>query len=205
MQRYAAFGRPVGAAMHLLDSEKLNLELVRDIVAWAVSGGQGKGRLPKPLARPLPLNKSNGRLDGSVLVFLPGLKEIQNCHELILRHPAFSSPEAKRWVLPLHSSLSSGEQKMVFRRPPPSSGVCKVVLATNIAETSVTIDDVVCVVDTGRMKEARYDATRRMASLEDVLVSKASNPPSPITLIYHHSSTTITVFIQIPCTHTVSA
>ena len=61
---------------------------------------------------------------------------------------------------------------MVFRRPP--KGVTKVVLATNIAETSITIDDVVCVIDSGRMKEARYDAVRKMASLEDCIVSKAN-------------------------------
>jgi ATP-dependent RNA helicase DHX57 len=61
---------------------------------------------------------------------------------------------------------------MVFRRPP--KGVTKVVLATNIAETSITIDDVVCVIDSGRMKEARYDAVRKMASLEDCIVSQAN-------------------------------
>ena len=48
------------------------------------------------------------------------------------------------------------------------------VLATNIAETSITIDDVVFVIDTGRMKETRYDAARKMASLEECLVSKAN-------------------------------
>ena len=51
---------------------------------------------------------------------------------------------------------------------------CKVVLATNVAETSITIDDVGFVIDTGRVKEERYDAERRMGSLEDVLVSRAA-------------------------------
>ena len=57
-------------------------------------------------------------------------------------------------------------------RPPP--GVVKVVLSTNVAETSITIDDVVCVVDTGRVKEERYDAERLMSSLDDVAVSHAA-------------------------------
>jgi ATP-dependent RNA helicase DHX57 len=47
------------------------------------------------------------------------------------------------------------------------------VLATNIAETAVTIDDVAFVIDTGRMKENRYDPQRRMSSLDDVPVSRA--------------------------------
>lgn len=50
----------------------------------------------------------------------------------------------------------------------------KVVLATNIAETAITIDDVSFVIDCCRMKENRYDPATRMESLEDVPISKAN-------------------------------
>lgn len=52
------------------------------------------------------------------------------------------------------------------------AGVTKIILATNIAETAVTVDDVAFVIDTGRMKENRYDPQRRMSSLDDVPVSR---------------------------------
>ena len=75
-------------------------------------------------------------------------------------------------MLPLHGSLPPDEQRRVFLRPPP--GVTKIVLATNVAETSITIDDVTFVVDTGRAKLLTYDPTSRLASLDDVLISEAA-------------------------------
>ena len=57
-------------------------------------------------------------------------------------------------IIPLHSTLSSEDQNSAFVRP--KEGVTKVVIATNIAETSITIDDVVFVIDAGKMKEKRY-------------------------------------------------
>lgn len=75
-------------------------------------------------------------------------------------------------VYPLHSTLTNEEQQAVFSRPP--EGVTKIIISTNIAETSVTIDDVVYVIDSGKMKEKRYDATKSMESLEDSWVSRAN-------------------------------
>ena len=62
-------------------------------------------------------------------------------------------------MIPLHSSVSPGDQRQAFKRPP--SGVRKIVIATNIAETSLTIEDVVYVVDCGKLK-----VTLRISTLQ---------------------------------------
>ena len=75
-------------------------------------------------------------------------------------------------ILPLHGSLPPAQQAAVFRHY--GRGRRKIVLATNVAETSVTISDITVVIDTGRMKEMQYDATGGVAKLADVWVSQAS-------------------------------
>jgi ATP-dependent RNA helicase DHX36 len=85
-------------------------------------------------------------------------------------HP-FSNQD-KFLVLPLHSGIPSKEQKLVFKRP--RKGVRKVILSTNIAETSVTIDDVAFVIDSGRAKEKNYDPDLQASTLQPVWISQAS-------------------------------
>jgi HrpA-like RNA helicase len=75
-------------------------------------------------------------------------------------------------VIALHSTVPFEEQQPVFEPAPP--GQCKVILATNIAESSVTISDAIAVIDCGRVKELRYDPQRRMSVLDTVAASRAS-------------------------------
>jgi ATP-dependent RNA helicase DHX36 len=74
--------------------------------------------------------------EGAILVFLPGFMEITKAIEEMNRKEFFQSPQVV--IHPLHSSLSTAEQTAVFVVPP--AGVRKVVVATNIAETSITIE-----------------------------------------------------------------
>uniref|UniRef100_A0A7I4A4A1 RNA helicase n=1 Tax=Physcomitrium patens TaxID=3218 RepID=A0A7I4A4A1_PHYPA len=113
------------------------------------------------------------RLDtqGAVLVFLPGWEDISRLRECLQVSPIFGNP-SRFLLLPLHSLVPSSEQRKVFQSPP--SGVCKIVLATNIAETAITIDDIVYVIDTGRMKEKSYDPYSNVSTLQTVWISKAS-------------------------------
>ncbi len=67
-------------------------------------------------------------------------------------------------MLPLHSMVPAVEQRRVFVRPPV--GVRKIVLATNIAETAITIDDIVAVIDSGRLKEKSFDPYTSVSTLQ---------------------------------------
>ncbi len=75
-------------------------------------------------------------------------------------------------ALPLHASLQSSEQRRVFPHAPV--GKRKVIVATNVAETSITIEDIVAVIDTGRVKETSYDPQNNMRKLEEVWASRAA-------------------------------
>ncbi|KAF7833440.1 DExH-box ATP-dependent RNA helicase DExH6-like [Senna tora] len=107
---------------------------------------------------------------GGILVFLPGWDEINKTRDKLLQSPFFS--DSKFSIICLHSMIPSTEQKKVFLRPSP--GCRKIVLSTNIAETAVTIDDIVYVIDTGRMKEKSYDPYCNVSTLQSSWVSKAS-------------------------------
>ncbi|KAL6616121.1 hypothetical protein ACP70R_038391 [Stipagrostis hirtigluma subsp. patula] len=109
--------------------------------------------------------------EGAILVFLPGWEDINQTRERLLASPFFRD-SSKFLLLSLHSMIPSSEQKKVFKHPPP--GVRKIILSTNIAETAVTIDDVVFVIDSGRMKEKSYDPYNNVSTLHASWVSKAS-------------------------------
>ena len=105
----------------------------------------------------------------AVLVFLPGIAEIRELNDMLMAHPIFNQTTL---IYPLHSSIANDEQQSAFLPPPP--GIRKVVLATNIAETGITIPDVTCVIDTGKHKEMRYDERRQLSRLIQSFISRAN-------------------------------
>ena len=111
--------------------------------------------------------------DGAILVFLPGLEEIVKVNKLLQDKTlgVEFKDDSKYRIILLHSSLPSS-QNTVF--DPVPDGCRKIILATNIAETSVTIPDVQYVVDTGKLREKQYDQTRRISSLVCTWISKSN-------------------------------
>ena len=105
---------------------------------------------------------------GDILVFLSGERQIKDCIQLL-----YSMPFAKKLlILPLYGRLSKDEQEYVFVTTPENK--TKVVVSTNIAETSVTIDGVTSVIDSGLAKINYYNPRTYTSSLIETSISKAS-------------------------------
>ena len=107
---------------------------------------------------------------GDVLVFLPGAREIRRVQSLV--ESADVEARASVRVLPLFGELSAEDQDLALA--PGASGTRKVVLATNIAETSLTIPGVRVVVDSGLVRRSMFDPSTGMSRLETQRISRAS-------------------------------
>ena len=116
--------------MERVDEEAINYDLIEDILRLLLFNESTTQHLPPPEGADLN--------HGSILVFLPGLGEIRTLSDRLQGQRHFSKCE----IIQLHSSLSSSDQKRAFRDSPVGSR--KIIISTNIAETSVTIPDIVC-------------------------------------------------------------
>ncbi|XP_075196835.1 ATP-dependent DNA/RNA helicase DHX36 [Anomaloglossus baeobatrachus] len=135
-------------AIEHMDDERLHLDLIVELIRYIVLRGE----------------------DGAILVFLPGWDNISTLNDLLMSQVMFKSEQFL--IIPLHSLMPTVNQTQVFKTPPP--GVRKIVIATNIAETSITIDDVVHVIDGGKMKETNYDTHSNIRTLTAEWVSHAN-------------------------------
>ncbi|MFT3907006.1 MAG: ATP-dependent helicase HrpB [Steroidobacteraceae bacterium] len=139
----------------------------------------GKGSPPLPLAfgaargaespeRSLAalVRRALGETEGDLLVFLPGAGEIRRVQNLLQE-----GLDANTRILPLYGELGGDAQDAVLQ---PLPGVRKLILATNIAETSLTIAGVTVVVDSGLVRRARFDPASGMSRLEVMRVARAS-------------------------------
>ncbi|MEO7558800.1 MAG: ATP-dependent RNA helicase HrpA, partial [Nitrosospira sp.] len=113
---------------------------------------------------------------GDVLVFLPGEREIRETAEALRKH-AFNRLDpghgagAGAEILPLFARLSYAEQERVFK---PGSNVRRIVLATNVAETSLTVPGIRYVIDTGLARLNRYSYRNKVEQLQVEKISRAS-------------------------------
>ncbi|KAK2461453.1 hypothetical protein APHAL10511_005916 [Amanita phalloides] len=109
---------------------------------------------------------TSGNRRGGILIFLSGVQEIRRCISAI--RGAVNESHAD--IFPLHANLTNDEQSRVFKQIKK----WKIIAATNVAETSITIDDVVYVVDTGKVKEMKYDPDLHLSKLEECWISRAA-------------------------------
>ena len=108
--------------------------------------------------------------DGNLLVFLPGRWEIEKVAQLLTIH---LSNHSQVCVFPLHGGLTKKQQISAIK--PAEKGTRKVVLATNIAETSLTIDGISVVIDSGLEKQAVFNLGRGLTQLKQQMISQASS------------------------------
>ncbi|XP_058165059.1 ATP-dependent RNA helicase DHX29 isoform X2 [Dasypus novemcinctus] len=132
---YQKYSSRTQHAILYMNPHKINLDLILELLAYLDRSPQFRN------------------IEGAVLIFLPGLAHIQQLYDFLSTDRRFYSERYK--VIALHSILSTQDQAAAFTLPPP--GVRKIVLATNIAETGITIPDVVFVIDTGRTKENKFE------------------------------------------------
>ncbi|XP_036258923.1 3'-5' RNA helicase YTHDC2 isoform X1 [Molothrus ater] len=136
---------------HSFDDEKVDLDLIMHLL----------------------YNICHSSETGAILIFLPGYDEIVSLRDRILFDDRRFADNAHRYqVFMLHSNMQTSDQKKVLKSPPP--GVRKIILSTNIAETSITVNDVVFVIDSGKVKEKSFDALSCVTMLKMVWISKAS-------------------------------
>ncbi|KAF2121705.1 P-loop containing nucleoside triphosphate hydrolase protein [Lophiotrema nucula] len=115
----------------------------------------------------------NNEPDGDVLLFLPGREDIDDAIDMIADRITDLAPGTQRLQpLPLYAGLPSDQQLYVFQAAPENTR--KAIVSTNIAEASVTIENIVHVIDCGYVKLRAYDPTTGIERLATVPVSKAS-------------------------------
>ncbi|KAF8215940.1 P-loop containing nucleoside triphosphate hydrolase protein [Mycena galopus ATCC 62051] len=136
----------ISAIQIITRSDRLDFQFIAEVVRYIITD---------------PKNKRGG-----ILIFLPGVPEIRQCMDAM--HTALPGGQAD--VFPLHANLSNDEQRRVFMK----TSKWKVIAATNVAETSITIDDVIYVVDAGKVKETQYDPETSMSRLVETYITRAA-------------------------------
>ncbi|KAI1503554.1 P-loop containing nucleoside triphosphate hydrolase protein [Biscogniauxia marginata] len=151
----------------LVNSESVGEKASQDPINKIIQrlGSRINYNLLAETAKEIDLDLHHNNKKGGILIFLPGVAEINRMVNQLRAVPSFQ-------VLPLHASLDTREQRRVFSSAPP--GKRKIVVATNVAETSITIDDIVAVIDTGRVKETSFDPQNNMRKLEETWASRAA-------------------------------
>ena len=149
--------------MDRVNEEIINYDLIEDVLLILLVNPERNESLLPPEGADLS--------EGAVLIFLPGFGEIRTLTERLEGSRSLGNKQ-RFDIIPMHSTLSPQDQRRAFIKP--KKGCRKIILSTNIAETSVTIPDVVAVIDAGRVREVRVDKRTSTSRLVTDWCSRAS-------------------------------
>lgn len=166
-------GRLYPVKMHFLeDIERLpNIERYRKTYVYKKYNNDEDERLSIDFEKIVQTIKwiSHNKPHGAILCFLPGWNEITKVQSMLENS---SLKTENQLILPIHSKVSNDAQRKIFA--PTSKGTRKIILATDIAETGVTVSDVVYVVDSVIRKESRWDDNKDLLRISNRWISKAN-------------------------------
>jgi ATP-dependent RNA helicase DHX29 len=146
--------------MDRVNEQVINYDLIEDVLNLILARTDSNDMLVAP---------EGGDLSrGSVLIFLPGLGEIRSLSERLEASRTLGNGRLFN-VIPMHSTLSSVDQRKVF--VPAKPGCRKIILSTNIAETSITIPDVVCGKKRNMLRECTHHAECQFCGLNPYVLS----------------------------------
>eukprot|EP01022_Parablepharisma_sp_SALTPOND_P028529 TRINITY_DN71103_c5_g1_i1.p3 TRINITY_DN71103_c5_g1~~TRINITY_DN71103_c5_g1_i1.p3 ORF type:complete len:627 (+),score=67.27 TRINITY_DN71103_c5_g1_i1:11580-13460(+) len=133
---------------------------------------QKEKRIENSVKAALRIHMTEG--PGDILVFLTGFEEceqaVQLCYHKLEKLKNLGKPVPSMMIVPLYGAMQSEEQSLAFEKPPPNCR--KIVFATNIAETSLTVNGVAFVIDSGYVKQKQYNPKTGMDTLVITPISK---------------------------------
>jgi ATP-dependent RNA helicase DHX29 len=134
-------------SMNHVNEQVINYDLIEDVSGLLLVNPGANNFLTPP-------DSAVDIAAGAVLVFLPGAGEIRTQRERLEGSRTFGDRRCFN-IIPMHSTLSPKDQRRAFVKS--KKGCQEIILATNIAETSVTIPGVVCVIDSGLVREVHQN------------------------------------------------
>jgi len=145
------------------ESDGIDYELISEILKEIASSDRGAWSFVRDSADGVSLECPADPTTGSVLIFMPGAGEISQMVAMITE----SGCPDTWWVLPLHGGLPADEQQDAFKTKFPAGKTWKIIVATNVAETSVTVPDITVVIDSCRERRTGIDKYSNTPQLKE--------------------------------------
>ncbi|XP_001605582.2 putative ATP-dependent RNA helicase DHX57 isoform X1 [Nasonia vitripennis] len=153
MGRYSKYSQITRRNIYVMDHDKINYDLIEKTLEWYID-----------------YKSYDNPTCGALLIFLPGIEEIATMKNILEKNEKLADPK-KFVIIPLHPDLTPEEQSLIFQKR--KAKVLRIFLTTDIAESSVCIDDMYMkIIDAGRIKVRRFNINLHRDSFDTCWISK---------------------------------